>query len=251
MGDKITLNLDPRTLHGKKARQLRSEGIVPAVVYGPGIEPVSTQAPYNVIEKVLRRAGRHSPVHLNIDGKKKLAMVKDVDMDAVKGRVRHVSFHAVNVKDPVVAEVPIRLTGEGESPAERAGLVVLQSLEEIEIRALPMDLPDALEISLESLHEAGDRLTVGDITLPPNVEFVEHKTGHEEEDEEERSLTDQVIATVYEPSALQAANEASGGDAEDESEVESENGEADEDSEEADDTKESSSEKSDESKKES
>ena len=229
MGDKITLNLALRTLHGKKARQLRSEGIVPAIVYGPGVEPISTQAEYNVIEKVWRHAGKHTPVHLTIDGKKKLAMIKDVDLDPVKRRLRHVSFHAVNIKDKIVAEVPIHLTGEGESPAERAGLVVLQSLERLEVRALPMDLPEALEVSLASMVEAGDRLTVGDITLPENVEFVEHKTGHEDaddEDEHEHSFTDQVIATVYEPSALQAANESAGGDAEDESEVESENGEA-------------------------
>lgn len=219
MGDKITLSLALRTLHGKKAKQLRKEGIVPAIVYGPGVEPISTQAEYNVIEKVWRHAGKHTPVHLTIDGKKKLAMIKDVDMDAVKHRIRHVSFHAVNVKDKIVAEVPIHLVGEGESPAERAGLVVLQSLEKLEVRALPMDLPEALEVSLESLAEAGDRVTVGDIVLPENVELVEHKTGHEEEDEEEPSLTDLVIASAYEPSALQAANEAAGGDAEDESEV--------------------------------
>lgn len=227
MGDKITLDLELRTLHGKKARQLRSEGIVPAIVYGPGVEPISTQAEYNVIEKVWRHAGKHTPVHLTIDGKKKLAMIKDVDLDPVKRRIRHISFHAVNIKDKIVAEVPIHLTGEGESPAERAGLVVLQSLERLEVRALPMDLPESLDISLESLVEAGDRLTVADITLPENVEFVERKTGHEDaEDEDEHTFADQVIATVYEPSALQAANESAGGDAEDESEVESENGEA-------------------------
>ena len=239
MGDKITLSLALRTLHGKKAKQLRKEGIVPAIVYGPGVEPISTQAEYNVIEKVWRHAGKHTPVHLTIDGKKKLAMIKDVDMDAVKHRIRHVSFHAVNVKDKIVAEIPIHLVGEGESPAERAGLVVLQSLEKLEVRALPMDLPEALEVSLETLHEAGDRVTVGDITLPENVELVEHKTGHEDDDEEEQQLTNMVIASAYEPSALQAANEAAGGDAEDESEVEAEHGGDTETSESAEETKES------------
>lgn len=224
MGDKITLKLDVRTLHGKKAKQLRKDGIVPAIVYGPGVDPASGQAAYNEMEKVWRHAGKHTPVQLTLDGKKSIALIKDVDIEPAKGRIRHVSFHAVNANDPVVAEVPIRLVGEGESEAERGGLVVLQSLEQFEVRALPMDLPEALEVSILGLKEPGDRVTLGDVVLPPNVELVEHKTGHGDEEDDEPQITDLTIATVYEPSALQAANEATGGDAEDESEVESENG---------------------------
>lgn len=226
MGDKITLNLDPRSARGKKVKQLRKEGIVPAVVYGPGVEPINTQAEYNVIEKVVRKAGRHTPVHLTIDGKKKIAMIKDVDVEPVKARIRHVSFHAVNQNDPVNAEVPIRLVGGGESEAEKAGLIVLQALDHIEIRALPLDLPEALEVSIADLKEAGEQITLGDIVLPPNVAFVEHATGREEEDEEAPQLTDLVVANVYEPAALEAANEAAAGDATIETEVEAENGEA-------------------------
>lgn len=224
MGDKITLKLAVRELHGKKAKQLRAQDIVPGIVYGPGLDPVSVQAPYNEIEKVWRHAGKHTPVQLTIDTKKKIAMIKDVEYEPAKHRILHVSFHAVKADEPVVAEVPIRLVGAGESEAERAGLVVLQSLEKIEVRALPMDLPEALEISILELKEPGDHVTVGDITIPENVELVEHKTGHAEEEEDAPQVTDLTIASVYEPSALQAANEAAGGDAEDESEVEVENG---------------------------
>ena len=230
MGDKITLKLAVRELHGKKAKQLRSQGVVPGIVYGHGLAPMSIQAPYGEIEKVWRHAGKHTPVQLTIDTKKKIAMIKDVDIEPTRQRILHVSFHAVKATDPVVAEVPIRLVGAGESEAERAGLVVLQSLEKIEVRALPMDLPEALEISIVDLKEAGEQVTVGDITVPANVEIVERKTGHADEDEDSPHITDLTIATVYEPSALQAANEAAGGDAEDESEVEveGETAEADE-----------------------
>ncbi|OYX42973.1 hypothetical protein B7Y94_02460 [Candidatus Saccharibacteria bacterium 32-49-12] len=226
MGDKLTLKLEARELHGKKNRVLRKSGIVPAIVYGPATEPISVQAPYNEIERIWRLAGKHTPVHLNIGSKKKIALIKDVDVEPAKGRLRHVSFHAVKASDPVVAEVPIRLVGEGESQAERAGLVVLQSLDIIEVRALPMDLPEALEVSIVDLVEAGEKLTLADIKLPEGVEFVDHATGHGEVEEDAPKLTDLVIASVYEPSALQAANEAAGGDAEEASadEVESDNG---------------------------
>ncbi len=225
MGDKINLTLDPRDAQGKKVRQLRKDGIVPAVVYGPGIDPINVQAPQNVMEKAVREAGKHTPVHVSVDGKKHIAMIKDVDSDPVKSRIRHVSFHAVNQNEPVNAEVPIRLVGEGESEAEKAGLIVLQSLEQIEVRALPLDLPEALEVSIVNLKSAGDQVTLGDITLPEKVELVEHSSGHEDDEEDAPKLTDLVIATAYEPAALEAANEAAAGDAEDVSEVESENGE--------------------------
>lgn len=227
MGDKITLKLDVRELHGKKAAQLRKRGIVPAIVYGPDVKPISAQAAYPEMERVFRRAGKHTPVQLTVDGKNRIAMIKDVDVEPTKARIRHISFHAVKATDPVIAEVPIRLVGEGESEAERAGLVVLQSLEKVEVRALPMDLPEALEVSILGLKEPGDRVTLADAVLPENVEYVDHKSGHEEEleeGEEAPKITDLTVATVYDPSALQAANEAVGGDAEDEAEVESENG---------------------------
>lgn len=223
MGDKINLNLDLRTLQGKKVKQLRREGMVPAVVYGPGVEPVNVQAPFNVMEKVIRDAGKHTPVHLTIGSIKEIAMIKDVELDHVRGTALHVSFHAVNRNEPVNAEVPIRLIDQGESVAEKAGLIVLQALDSIEVRALPLSLPEALEISIAGLKEAGEQITLGDITLPENVAFVEHITGHEEDDESPK-LTDLVVASVYEPAALEAANDAAAGDATIDSAVAADNG---------------------------
>jgi len=226
MGDKLTLTLEERTLHGKKVKALRKEGLVPAVVYGPGIDPISVQVADGVTSKLYRQAGTYTPVMLTIGSKKNIAMIKDVDRDPVKGSIRHVSFHAVKANEPVVAEVPIHLTGEGESEAEKNGLIVLQNLDKIEVRALPMDLPEAVEVSIVGLKEAGEKVTLGDAKLPEGVEFVEHDSGHGDETEEEKQhITDLMVASVWEPAALQAANEAAAGDATDESEVESENGE--------------------------
>jgi large subunit ribosomal protein L25 len=226
MGDKVTLKLEERTVHGKKVSSLRREGLVPAVVYGPGIEPISVQVANNVLAKAYAQAGKHAPVHLIIGSKKKIAMIKDVDHDPVKRSIKHVSFHAVKASDPVTAEVPIQLVGEGESEAEKAGLIVLQALDKIEVKALPMDLPDAVEISIVHLKDAGEKVTLADATLPEGVEFVVHDDGHQEvEGEEKPSITDLMVASVWEPAAMQAANESTGGDAQDEAAVESEHGE--------------------------
>lgn len=226
MGDKVTLKVDERDVHGKKVAKLRREGLVPAVVYGPGMEPISVQVPANVMAKAYAQAGKHHPVHLSIGAKRKIAMIKDIDHNPIKRTINHVSFHAVKASDPVIAEIPIQLVGEGESEAEKAGLMVLQALDKIEVKALPMDLPDAIEISIVDLKEPGEKVTLADAKLPEGVEFVDNDDGHHDNpDEERQSITDLMVASVWEPAALQAANESTAGDAQDEAAVESEHGE--------------------------
>lgn len=210
----MLLKLDGRTVSGKHVAKLRKQGIVPSVVYGGSSDPISTQSPAVETTKIAHAAGRHTPVDIIIDGKKKLAIIKSIDMDPIKHTVRHIAFHTIRQDEKIVTQVPIILTGIGESIAERAGLVVLQAIEDIEVRALPANLPESIEMSILNLATDEDKLMVKDIVLGEGVEFADH--------EQDLEL---VIANVYEPSALQAANEASGGDAEDESEVESENGE--------------------------
>ncbi len=209
----ISLKLDQRTIEGKQVSKLRLAGIVPSVVYGNVPKPMTTQSELVATTKVVRSAGRHTPVNLTIGGKKTLAIIKSIDLDPVKRTVRHVAFHAIKQNEKIVTEAPIILVGQGESPAEKAGLVILQAIESIEVRALPAHLPESLELSIAELENTDDKLTVADITLPEGVEFADV--------EQDTSL---VIANVYEPSALQAANDAAGGDAEDASEVEAENG---------------------------
>lgn len=210
----ISLKLDSRTAQGKQVKKLRQEGIVPSVVYGGKSEPLHTQSSIVETTKVAHKAGKHSPVHLTVDGKKKLAIIKSIDIDPVKHSIRHLAFHTIKQNEIITTTVPIQLVGTGESEAEKAGLVVLQALEQIDIKAKPADLPESLEISIAELATAEDKLTLEDITLPAGVEYADS--------EQDTSL---VVANVYEPSALQAANDAAGGDAEEDLDaVEAENG---------------------------
>ncbi|MDB5183694.1 MAG: rplY [Candidatus Saccharibacteria bacterium] len=212
----FTLKLDERVATGKQVAKLRHEGLVPSVVYGADSEPINTQSGIVETTKVSRSAGKHSPVTLTIDGKKRLAIIKTLDYDPVKHQLRHVAFHAIKMDDVITTEVPIHLIGIGESAAEKAGLVVLQAIEHVIIKAKPASLPESLELSIKDLATTDDKLTLSDIKLPEGVEFNDI-----EQD------TDLVVANVYEPSALQAANDAAGGDAEDASaeNVAAENGE--------------------------
>ena len=211
--NEINLKLDQRELVGKKAVKLREDGMIPSVIYGGKSQPILAQSPSAATTKAVRAAGKHSPMHLTIDGKKKLAIIKTIDIDPVKHSLRHIAFHTIKQNEAIVTEVPLHLVGLGESAAEKAGLVILQALEHIEIKAKPASLPESLEISVEHLATDDDKLTLADVTLPEGVEWA-----HGDQN------LDVVIANVYEPGALQAANDAAAGEAEDETEVESENG---------------------------
>lgn len=212
----ISLKLTKREAHGKKVATLRRDGFVPSVVYGAHDEPVSTQSLDVETAKIVREAGKHTPIHLTIDGKKKLAMIKSIDLDPVKQRLTHISFHAIKQNDVITAEAPIVLVGVGESAAEKAGLIVLQAIEMVEVKAKPADLPESLEISIAHLATDNDKILLSDITLPEGVEFADL--------EQDLEL---VVANVYEPAALEAANEAAAGEAVDETQVEAENGSED------------------------
>jgi large subunit ribosomal protein L25 len=211
----MSLKLETRTATGKKVLKLRESGQVPSVVYGGDTDPISTQSSAVETLKVIKAAGKHSPVDLMIDGKKKLAIIKSIEMDPRKHLLMHVAFHTIKQNEKIVTEVPVILVGLGESVAERAGLVILQAIEHIEIRALPVDLPESVEMSVVDLATTDDKLTIEDIKLPSGVEFADH--------EQDIEL---VIANVYEPGALQAANDAVGGEAEPEEagEVATDNG---------------------------
>lgn len=200
----ISLKLDKRELSGKKIVKLRKDGIIPSVVYSDG-KSIMTQSAQIDTAKVVQSAGRHTPVDLFIDGKKHLAIIKDIDTDPAKSQLRHVAFHLIKRNEAIVTEVPIVLSGKGESLAEKAGLIVLQALDHIEIKAKPADLPEALEVSILDLETTDDKLTLEKIKLPEGVEYADVDINKE-----------LVIANVYEPSALQAANEAAGGEAEEE-----------------------------------
>lgn len=211
----ISLKLEARTATGKKVAAIRHDGFVPSVVYGGNGDPQSTQSAVVETIKAVNAAGKHTPVHLTIDGKKQLAIIKSIDIDPVKRNIIHLAFHAIKQNDVITTSVPIVLTGEGESAAEKAGLVILQAIESIEVKAKPANLPESLEISIVDLATDEDKVTVGDITLPKGVEFADV--------EQDLEL---VIANVYEPAALEAANEAAAGTATDPVDVTSDNGEA-------------------------
>lgn len=218
--DSITLTLETREVTGKAVKHLRREGRIPAVIHDHGKPSVIVQADSAAMLKVWRQAGKHHPVQLKTGDQSFTALIKTAEFDPKKHQLRHVVFNAVDKNQKVEAEIPVRPRyeeGNESSPAERNSLIVLTQLETVQVKAIPDKLPDFLEYDAEKLIEVGDHVTVADLTAPEGVE-IETEAEH-------------AIATVYEPSALAAANEAAAGDAEpeDAENVESEEGSAEDD----------------------
>jgi len=202
MSDQIMLEVDERDTLGKAVKQLRKDGIVPGVIHDHGKQSIYVQAQYRAVHKAYLAAGRHHPVQLTAGGKKYTTIIKSVTFDPKYHAITHVVFGAVDANEKVEAEIPVRpLYNEGNdsSPAERAGLIVLTQLDTVQVKALSKDLPDQLTYDAEKLVQVGDQVTVADLIAPKGVE-VETEVEH-------------VLVTVFEPSALAAANDEAGGTA--------------------------------------
>ena len=191
------LSLEKRELTGKKLKGLRASGLIPSVVYGEK-EPVLAASEYVATEKVLFKAGYHSPIDLDIAGKKQLAIVKDVHIDPVSRKIINIEFQAISANEVVEATTPIVIVNFEASEASKIyHFAMTQAMEEIDVKAKPADLPKELEIDATNLKEVDDKLTLANIVLPKGVEFADKELDPE-----------QVVASLYDPAAEAAAREA-------------------------------------------
>lgn len=201
--DSISLSVEIRTTTGKAVKHMRKAGRIPAVIHDHGKDSILVDGDAVQMNKAYKQAGKHHPVELKAGDKSYVVLIKTADFDPKKNLLTHLVFNAVDKNQTVDAEIPVRARyaeGNESSPAERASLIVLTQLETVQVKAIASKLPDFLEYDAEKLVEVGDSVNVGDIVAPEGVEI--------------ETDPNQSIATVYEPSAVAAANEAAAGDAE-------------------------------------
>lgn len=165
--DQIAVTLKKRETVGKGLGHLKRSGKIPAVIHNHGQDSVIVEGDYLDIVKMYNKAGKHHAVDVTVDGKKFLTIIKDVDFEPKKNQIRHIVFGAIRQDEKVETEVPIIFTGD--SPAVKAGLLVIRQLDNIKVEALPRDLVNEVTVSIESLTEIGDKLTVIDIEIPEKV----------------------------------------------------------------------------------
>ena len=191
------LTLEKREITGKKLKSLRSAGMIPSVVYG-GKEPVLLASEYVATEKVLLGAGYHSPIDLDMAGKAQLAIVKDVHIDPVSRKIVNIEFQAISASKKVEATTPVVIVNFEESDASKLyHFALTQSIEELDVKAKPADLPKELTVDASGLTDVDDKLTVADVKLPDGVELADKELSPE-----------QVVASLYDPAAEAEKREA-------------------------------------------
>lgn len=191
------LTLEKREITGKKLKKLRAEGMIPSVVYGEK-EPVLLSSEYVATEKVLLGAGYHSPIDLDMAGKSQLAIVKDVQLDPVTRKIVNIEFQAISANATVEATTPVVIVGFEESEASKIyHFALTQSIEELDVKAKPSDLPKELTVDATKLTSVDDKLTVADVKLPAGVELADKELSSE-----------QVVASLYDPAAEAEKREA-------------------------------------------
>jgi len=179
------LAAEKRTLKGKKVKRLRAEGIVPATLYGKGMESVTLQMEEREVEKVWESVGESGLVDLMVEKEEALpVLLRNPQYGVVSDDLIHIDCYKVNLKEKIVANVPIELVGESFSV--KNGNILVEITAEVEVEALPTDLPEKFVVDLSALKTVEDVITVADLEF--DKEKIEIKTAE-----------DQLIAKTEEP----------------------------------------------------
>jgi large subunit ribosomal protein L25 len=191
----VTLELIPRSVHKKKVRALRREGIIPAAVYGKGFDTALVQVGLRDFEKVYRKTHGAAVIDASLEGRKLPVLIHEVQRNAVSGEILHIDFLKVDLRQEVTVEVPLVFVGS--SPAEKEGLGKIgHEATSISIRCLPSKIPSEIEVDVSAIVEKHDVIHASDLKLPEGVELAPGVS------------KDKAIAILAQARAAEAAPEA-------------------------------------------
>lgn len=171
----MKLKVQKRELTGSSVKKLRREGILPAVIFSKGKESVNIQLDLNQFVKAFNKAGETEIIDIAIEGEKEThpVLVKELQYHHIADQFTHVGFQEIDLTQTVRVTVPVNYLGEEEHPMIKNGKAMLITLfNEVEIEALPKDIPQVIELSIESLKEIEDVLTVAELTKAIDTEKV-------------------------------------------------------------------------------
>jgi len=170
----VTLSAKIRKDLGKKVKQARKKGIIPAVLYGPKIENISLEIDLKEFEKVYREAGESSLIQLQVDKKDFLVLIHAVEIDAVSQKPIHIDFYQPRLDEEITATVP--LVFEGVSPAVKdLGGTLVKNIHELEVKALPQNLPHEVKVDIGSLGTFEDDISIKDLAVPEGVKILKEQ----------------------------------------------------------------------------
>ncbi|MBU2265174.1 50S ribosomal protein L25, partial [Patescibacteria group bacterium] len=157
----LELKAETRTIFGKKVSSLRKDGFLPAVLYGHGIKPTAVTVSAKEFDKIFKQAGETTLLNLAIGDKKHNVFIHDFAKDPLSSQITHVDFFEVKMDEKIKTKVPFVFIGE--SPAVKAdGGVLVRAMQEVEVEALPQDLPKEIPVEISSLKTFEDKIYIKD-----------------------------------------------------------------------------------------
>lgn len=172
MQKKVELSVTERAEIGKGLAKIRTQGFIPAVVYGKGAKTLSLSVSGKEFHKVISgAAGANVIINLKIeDGKTLPVLTHEIQRNPINDEILHIDFHHINMDEKIKAKVHVVLTGEAVGVKEDAGILV-HSLREVEVKCLPGDIPDKIELDIKNLR-INDAIRVSDVPPSKGVEFL-------------------------------------------------------------------------------
>ncbi|HHX09385.1 MAG TPA: 50S ribosomal protein L25 [Chloroflexi bacterium] len=167
--EETNIKIEKRKVTGKQVSQLRRQGLLPGVVYGHKVESYPIQMEAHSTSLMMKKITPTTLINLDLDGKKTKAIVRDRQLDVVTGELLHIDFLAISMTEKLKASVAIELIGEAPVLDEVAGALINQTLNELEIEALPNELPERIEVDLSGIVTAEDVITVGELKLGDKI----------------------------------------------------------------------------------
>ncbi len=166
----VELRAESRQVTGKKVKHLRTQALVPAVVYGPDTPVTQIQANERDLARVLAQAGETALIHVFIDNEPNPTMVlaRDVQRDVLSGNLLHVDFYQVRLTETVRTTPRLELVGEAPV-LQTENAVVIHNMTSIEIECLPTDLIDSIQVDLSGLTSLEHSIYVRDLPVPSGV----------------------------------------------------------------------------------
>jgi large subunit ribosomal protein L25 len=155
----------------EKPEEVRASGLIPAVFYGPKEPAQSIKIVYNEFEKALKEAGESTVVVLDLDGQEHETLIHDVSYHPVRGTISHIDFYVIEKGKKV--QVPVALEFIGVAPAEKSlGGTLVKVMYEVEIEAMPKDLPHEIVVDISSLVDFESQIHASDLVLPSGVTLI-------------------------------------------------------------------------------
>lgn len=167
--EKTKLSVDTRDVFGRKTNKGRKAGLIPAVVYGRGIESINLWVKAIDFSRLIKKSGESTMFSLEIDGKNsRNVIIYDIQNDPVTDSVIHVDFFQVRMDEEIEKEVELEYVGE--APAVRdSGGVLVKSIDEIKVKCLPADLPSEIKVDISVLKTFDDYIYVKDLNISDKV----------------------------------------------------------------------------------